>query len=118
MKILLEHELPKRLRYAKVYLEVGSASLFVSVNGSRARWSGSIGGGKSSLSISDSEYSRYRASTPAKELIDEEKGRVILRNEKGFEEEWEMPRWVLKGFRRSRDDRRPSDSSKRRVVRH
>ncbi len=109
MKILLEHELPRRLRYAKVYLEVGNASLFVSVNGSRARWFGSIGGVKNSLSISDSEYSRYRASTPASELIDEDKGRVILRNEKGFEEEWEMPRWVLTGFRRSRDDRRPSD---------
>lgn len=105
MKILLEHELPRKLRYAKVYLEVGNASLYVSVDGSRASWFGSIGGRRGAVSISDSEYARYRAATPATELIDEEKGRVILRNKEGFEEEWSMPRWVLTGFRRSREKR-------------
>jgi hypothetical protein len=107
MKILLEHELPRKLRYARVYLEVGNASLYVSVDGSRASWFGSIGGRtRGAVSISDSEYSRYRAATPATELIDEEKGKVILRNKEGFEEEWSMPRWVLTGFRRSKDKSR------------
>jgi len=107
MKILLEHELPRKLRYARVYLEVGSASLYVSVDGSRASWFGSIGGRRrGAVSISDSEYARYRAATPATELIDEERGRVILRNNEGFEEEWSMPRWVLTGFRRSKEKRR------------
>ncbi|HLQ03752.1 MAG TPA: hypothetical protein VK114_03040, partial [Nitrososphaerales archaeon] len=89
MKIFLEHELPRKLRYARVYLEVGNASLYVSVDGSRASWFGSIGGRRrEAVSISDSEYARYRAATPATELIDEGRGRVILRNNEGFEEEW------------------------------
>ena len=107
MKILLEHELPRKLRYARVYVEVGSASLYVSVDGSRASWFGSIGGRRrGAVSISDSEYARYRAATPATELIDEARGRVILRNKEGFEEEWSMPRWVLTGFRRSKEKRK------------
>src|SRR5207245_3367126 len=104
MKIFLEHELPRKLRYAKVYVEVGSASLYVSVDGSRASWFGSIGGGRrGAVSISDSEYARYRAATPATEVIDEDRGMVILRNKEGFEEEWSMPRWILTGFRKTKE---------------
>ncbi len=107
MKILLEHELPRKLRYARVYVEVGNASLYVSVDGTRASWFGSIGGRRrGAVSISDSEYARYRATTPATELIDGERGRVILRNKEGFEEEWSMPRWILTGLRRSREKRK------------
>jgi len=107
MKILLEHELPRKLRYAKVYVEVGNASLYVSVDGSRASWFGSIGGGRrGAVSISDSEYARYRAATPATEVIDEDRGMVILRNKEGYEEEWSMPRWILTGFRRAKEKRR------------
>jgi len=110
MKILLEHGLPRRLRYAKVYLELGSSSLFVSVDGSHASWYGSIGGRKLSISVSDREYSRYRAETPATELVDQNEGRVILRNRQGNEEEWATPRWILTGFRRQREKERKTAS--------
>ncbi len=106
MKILLEHELPRRLRYAKVYLELGNSSLFVLVDGSRASWYGSIGGKKTSLSVSDREYARYRAASPATELVDQDEGRVILRNKEGNEEEWATPRWIMTGFRRQREKQR------------
>ena len=33
MKLVLEHMLPRKLRYAKVYLEAGSASVFFSLVG-------------------------------------------------------------------------------------
>src|SRR2546428_11535089 len=104
MKILLEHELPRKLRYAKVYLEVGNASLYVSVDGSRASWFGSIGGRRrEAVSILDSVEARYRAATPATELIDDESGRAILRHKEGFDEEWSMPRRALTGVRRSKE---------------
>ncbi len=106
MKILLEHELPRRLRYAKVYLELGNSSLYVSVDGSHASWYGSIGGKKASLSVSDREYARYRAASPATELVDQDEGRVILRNKEGNEEEWATPRWIMTGFRRQREKQR------------
>jgi hypothetical protein len=36
MKFRLEHQLPKKLRYAKVYLEAGPASVFFSLDGTSA----------------------------------------------------------------------------------
>ena len=94
MKFILEHRLPKRLRYAKVYFEAGPTSLFFSLDGTNADWHASIGKVKS-LQLTDAEYSRLRAEVPAVELLDDDGKSVLIRNAAGQEELWEKPRWVL-----------------------
>lgn len=105
MKLLLKHELPRRLRSAQVYVEFLNASLFLSVDGSKASVMGSIGPQQGKpIAISDREYSSYRASHDVVGVVDEDDDRVVLKNAEGFEEEWLRPRWVLNGVRRSRTD--------------
>jgi hypothetical protein len=106
MKLLFKHELPRRLRSAQVYLEFLNASLYVSVDGSKASMMGSIGGQQSRpIAISDGEYSCYRASHDVIGVVDEDDDRVVLKTAEGFEEEWIRPKWVLNGKRRVRDSR-------------
>jgi hypothetical protein len=92
-----------------MYLELGTASLYVTVDGSTASWSGSIGGSKKGSFVSDREYSRYRASNPAVELLDSDAERVILKSARGMEEEWLRPHWVLTGMRKTRVEKKPAD---------
>ena len=104
MKLLFKHELPKRLRYAKVYLEAGTASLFFSLDGQRASWYASIGESmKRPLSFSDKDYSLHRASSRVVEVVDHDEDRIVLRTENGVEEEWVRPRWILTGLRKARE---------------
>jgi hypothetical protein len=103
MKFLLKHDLPKKLRYAKVYLEVSRASLYFSLDGSKASLFGSIGGAKHKpVAISDKEYTSYRASRGVAEVVDQDEERVILKTVDGYEEEWMRPKWVLNGVRKAR----------------
>lgn len=103
MRLLLKHELPRKLRSAEVYVEFLNASLYVSVDGSKASMMGSIGSqhGKP-VAITDREYSSYRASHDVVGVVDEDEDRVILKTAEGNEEEWIRPRWILNGVRRSR----------------
>jgi len=102
MKLKLEHALPRRLRYAKVYFEAAGASMFFSMDGSTANWQASIGRKKAGqLRMSDKEYARFRASVPAVEMLDDNGQVVILKDAKGYEEQWRRPRWVLMGLRKS-----------------
>jgi hypothetical protein len=94
LKFLLEHRLPKQLRYAKVYFEAGPTSVFFSLNGTTADWHASIGRTKE-IKMTDAEYSRLRAEVPAVELLDDDGHKVMIRNAAGYEELWEKPRWVL-----------------------
>ena len=103
MRILLEHKLPKKLRYAKVYVESGSASVYFSLDGASADWHASIGR-KKGIEMSDKEYTRLRANVPAVETIDDDGRMLIVRNALGFEEHWRKPRWVLTRARRARDE--------------
>lgn len=103
MKLLVKHELPRRLRSAQVYVEFLNASLYVSVDGSKASVMGSIGGQQSRpMAITDREYSSYRASHDVVGVVDQDEERVVLKNAEGYEEEWLRPRWVLNGVRRAR----------------
>jgi hypothetical protein len=103
MKLMFKHELPRRLRSAEVYVEVLNASLYVSVDGSKASMMGSIGGQQSRpIAVSDREYSNYRASHDVVGVIDEDEDRIVLKNAEGYEEEWIRPKWILNGIRRSR----------------
>src|SRR5450759_353733 len=103
MKLLVKHELPRRLRSAQVYVEFLNASLYVSVDGSKASVIGSIGGKQSRpIAITDREYSSYRASHDVVGVVDQDEERVVLKNAEGYEEEWLRPRWVLNGVRRAR----------------
>ena len=103
MKILLEHKLPRKLRYAKVYVESGNASVYFSLDGASADWHASIGR-KKDVEMSDKEYSRLRANIPAVEMIDDDGRTLIIRNALGFEEHWRKPRWVLTRARRRRNE--------------
>jgi len=94
MKFYLEHMFPRRLRYAKVYLEAGGASVSFSLNGGSANWHASIGK-SGEVEMTDREYSRLRAALPAVETLDDNGKVVIIRNANGYEEQWRKPQWVL-----------------------
>ena len=103
MRFLLEHKLPKKVRYAKVYFEAGPTSVLFSLDGTNADWHARIGRGEKAR-MTDAEYSRLRADLPAVELLDDDGRRVLIRNAAGYEELWEKPRWVL-----SRAHRKPAE---------
>jgi len=94
LKFLLEHKLPKKVRYARVYFEAGPTSLLFSLDGTSADWHASIGR-RPGLGMTDAEYSRLRAELPAVELLDEDERTILVRNAAGYEELWEKPRWIL-----------------------
>ncbi len=104
MKFLLEHRLPKRLRYAHVELEAGAVSVSFSLDGRRADWHASIGEGGRGLEMTDKEYSRLRNAVPAVEMLDDDGGCVIVRNSEGYDEQWEKPRWILRHVRKRPDE--------------
>lgn len=94
LKFLLEHKLPRRLRYAKVYFEAGPTSVLFSLDGTSADWHASIGRTKG-VRLTDSEYSRFRAEMPAVELLDDG-NKLLIRNAAGDDELWEKPHWILR----------------------
>jgi len=94
MKFLLEHKLPRKLRYAKFYFQAGTTSLLFSLDGNSADWHASIGR-KGSVRLTDAQYARLRSEFPAVEMLDDDGQRVLIRNAAGYEELWEKPRWVL-----------------------
>jgi hypothetical protein len=95
MKFRLEHALPRRLRYAKLYLEAGSASVSFNLDGNNADWHASIGKRPTKSQMTDREYSRLRASAPATEALGDDGRMVVVRNASGREETWLRPRWTL-----------------------
>ena len=94
MKFLLEHKLPRKLRYARVYFEAGPTSLLFSLDGTSADWHASIGKRKG-VQLTDAEYTRLRSEVPAVEMLDDDGQKVLIRNAAGYEELWEKPRWTL-----------------------
>jgi hypothetical protein len=100
MKFLLEHQLPRRLRYARVFFQAGSASVSLSIDGTNADWHASIGRGRKEVALTDKEYSRLRKSLAAEELLDDDGAVLVIRNAAGEEEQWQKPQWVLKGVHR------------------
>ncbi len=86
-----------------MYLEFLNASLYLSVDGSKASMMGSIGGQqRKPMAVTDREYSSYRASHEVVEVVDQDEERVVLKTAEGNEEEWIRPRWILNGVRRAR----------------
>ena len=103
MRLLVHHELPKRLRYAKVYMELANASLFFSLDGSKASIYGSIGTSGKPIALSDSDYARHRTSSRVVQVLDQDDDRFVVETEHGLEEEWVRPKWVLVGVRKARE---------------
>jgi hypothetical protein len=104
LKLRLVHDLPRRLRFAEVYFEAGSASLFFSVDGTTAKWEASIGRKRNNpLGLSDKEYARLRASLPAVEMLDDNGQVMVLRDANGYEEQWQRQQWVLMNLRKARE---------------
>jgi hypothetical protein len=96
VKLLLEHRLPKKLRYAKVYFEAGTASVFFSLDGTSADWHASIGKARRGVEMSDAQYTRLREAVPAVKLLDDDGRNLIVRNAAGYDEQWQKPRWILR----------------------
>lgn len=94
LKFVLEHKLPRRLRYAKVYFEAGPTSVFFSLDGTSADWQASIGR-KKEAEMTDAEYTRLRAEIPALQVLDDDGRKVLIKNAAGYEELWVKPRWKL-----------------------
>jgi len=95
VRFWLEHRLPRRLRYAKVYFEAGSATVSFSLDGTNADWRASIGRKGVREQMTDREYTRLRAQIPAKEALGDDGRMFVIRNTKGCEESWLKPRWTL-----------------------
>jgi len=102
MKFLLEHKLPYKLRYAKVFFEAGPAEVYFSLDGASADWHASIGKRRRTVEMTDREYTRLREAVPALEVLDDDGRDFIVRNAAGYEEQWRRPRWVLTMVRRSK----------------
>jgi len=101
LKFLLEHKLPRRLRYAKVFFQAGPTSLLFSLDGTSADWHATIGR-KQGVQLTDAQYSRFRSELPAIELLDDDGQRFMIRNAAGYEETWDKPRWTLSRVRKER----------------
>jgi len=101
MKFLLEHKLPRKLRYARVYFQAGPTSLLFSLDGTSADWHATIG--RRQVQLTDAQYTRLRSELPAVETLDDDGQRVLIRNAAGYEELWEKPRWVLERARKRAD---------------
>jgi hypothetical protein len=101
MKFLLEHKLPRKLRYAKLYFEAGPTSVRFSLDGTSADWHASIGR-KREVQLTDAEYTRLRSELPATQLLDDDGRMVLIRNAAGYDELWERPRWTLSRTHKSR----------------
>ena len=99
MRFLLEHRLPRRLRYARVQLEAGAVSVSFRLDGSRADWHASIGQGRE-IEMSDREYTRLREQVPAVRMLDDDGVNIVVRNAEGYDEQWQKPRWVLRRVRK------------------
>ena len=102
MKFLLEHKLPRKLRYAKVYFQAGPTSLLFSLDGTSADWHATIGR-KKGAQLTDAQYARLRSVLPAVEMLDDDGERVLIRNAAGYEELWNKPRWVLERAHKRED---------------
>lgn len=102
MKFLLEHKLPRKLRYAKVYFQAGPTSLLFSLDGTSADWHATIGR-KKGAQLTDAQYARLRSELPAVEMLDDDGERVLIRNAAGYEELWNKPRWVLERAHKRED---------------
>ncbi len=102
MKFVLEHMLPRRLRYARILFEAGPAEVFFSLDGSNADWHASIGKRSRNVEMTDGEYTRLREAVPAMETLDDDGSSVVIRNAAGYEEQWRKPRWILTKVRKGR----------------
>jgi hypothetical protein len=102
LKFLLEHRLPRKLRYAKVYFEAGPTSMSFSLDGTSADVHASIGR-KKGLVLTDAEYTRLRQQVPAKELLDDDGRHVLIRNSAGYDELWTRPEWTLKRVHKNKE---------------
>ncbi|MBI4257579.1 MAG: hypothetical protein HY619_01365 [Thaumarchaeota archaeon] len=97
MKIVLQHALPRKIDYLKLFASIGSASFYLSVNGRNVQWLGRIEAARSQRrSFTDQEYVRYRMYHPVDEILAENSEEVVVRTKEGVEEQWLKPKWLLR----------------------
>jgi hypothetical protein len=104
LKLVLEHALPNKVDYFRVFAEVGPANVFVSVDGLDFKCHARLGKPKLSVSaprtFSDSEYTRYRMSHPVKKILANDEDEVVVKTADNSEETWFLPKWLLAGKRK------------------
>jgi hypothetical protein len=105
LKVILEHALPTKVDYFRVFAEVGRANLFLSVDGLEFRCHARLKNQRSRRAdvprtFSDSEYTRYRMSHPVKKILAKDEDEVVVKTDDNVEETWFLPRWLLAGRRK------------------
>ncbi len=100
MKIVLDHALPHKLDYLRVYAELGYARLYLSFDSGNIQLFGKIEKNKSNpRAITDKEYFAYRLRHPLKNVLMEDEDELVVETEDGLEEAWLKPRWLLRAVR-------------------
>ncbi|MEM3386323.1 MAG: hypothetical protein QXN08_01430 [Nitrososphaerales archaeon] len=99
-KIVLDHALPHKLSYLRVYAEMGYARLYLSFDSGNIQWFGKIEKKKSvSRAITDKEYFAHRLKHPIKKVLMEDEDEIVVETKDGVEERWLKPRWLLREAR-------------------
>ena len=99
-KIVLDHALPRKLSYLRLYAEMGAARLYLSFDSGNLQWFGKIEKNRSvSRTMTDREYLAYRLKHPIKKVLAEDEDEIIVETKDGAEERWLKPRWLLREVR-------------------
>lgn len=99
-KIVLDHALPHKLSYLRIYAEVGYARLYLSFDSGNIQWFGKIEKKRSiSRAITDRGYFAHRLKHPIRKVLMEDEDEIVVETYEGVEERWLKPRWLLREVR-------------------
>jgi hypothetical protein len=99
-KIVLDHALPHKLSYLRLYAEMGSARLYLSFDSGNLQWFGKIEKNRSiTRTLTDKEYFAHRLKHPIRKVLAEDKDEILIETKDGVEERWLKPRWLLREVR-------------------
>lgn len=99
-KIVLDHALPHKLSYLRLYAEMGYARLYLSFDGGNLQWFGKIEKKRSvTKTLTDKEYFAHRLKHPIKRVLVEDEDELVVETMDGAEERWLKPRWLIREVR-------------------
>jgi len=106
-KIVLDHALPHKLSYLRLYAEMGYARLYLSFDSGNLQWFGKIERNRNtSRTLTDKEYLYHRLKHPVKKVLVEDEDEIVVETKDGAEERWLKPRWLLREVRIKRTSAR------------
>lgn len=99
-KIVLDHALPYKLSYLRVYAEMGYARLYLSFDSGNLEWFGKIEKKRSiSRALTDKEYFAHRLKHPIKKVLMDDGDEIVVETKDSVEERWLKPKWFLREVR-------------------